>query len=205
MRARARSRGPAPRQKARITSPRPVPCRARRRPSTQPVRPAHPLSVGRRDGRAVSRRVHASHRPKINVPVDAEGRDTQAAAVDQPLLTAGHWVSSGGAVIEQGLAEALGLHVGDTIALGGHTLHVVGIALSTARPFYPPPNARPDMGDARRRHEPRHCERAARIRARTSSWRRTPRCRSRSGPPSEFRRGGQRPRHVKPWPAIGAA
>jgi putative ABC transport system permease protein len=75
--------------------------------------------------------------PKINVPVDAEGRDTQAAAVDEPLLTAGHWVSSDGAVIEQGLADALGLHVGDTISLGGHTFHVVGIALTTARAFYP--------------------------------------------------------------------
>jgi putative ABC transport system permease protein len=75
--------------------------------------------------------------PKINVPVDAEGRDIQEAAVDQPLLTAGHWVSSGGAVIEQGLAETLGLHVGDAISLGGHTFHVVGIALTTARPFYP--------------------------------------------------------------------
>jgi putative ABC transport system permease protein len=75
--------------------------------------------------------------PKINVPVDAEGRDTHATAVDQPLLTAGHWVSAGGAVIEQGLAEALGLHVGDTISLGGHRFHVVGIALTTARPFYP--------------------------------------------------------------------
>lgn len=75
--------------------------------------------------------------PKINVPVDAEGRDTRPAAVDQPLLTTGHWVSSGGAVVEQGLADALGLDVGDTISLGGHTFHVVGIALTTARPFYP--------------------------------------------------------------------
>jgi putative ABC transport system permease protein len=75
--------------------------------------------------------------PKINVPVDAEGRETRAAAVDQPLLTAGHWVSSGGAVIEQGLAESLGLHVGDRISIGGHTFHLVGIALTTARPFYP--------------------------------------------------------------------
>ncbi len=74
---------------------------------------------------------------KINVPVDAEGRDTRSAAVDQPLLTAGHWVSSGGAVIEQGLAMALGLHVGDTITLGGHRFDVVGIALTTARAFYP--------------------------------------------------------------------
>jgi putative ABC transport system permease protein len=75
--------------------------------------------------------------PKINVPVDAEGRDTRTAAVDQPLLTAGRWVSSGGAVIEQGLAAALGLHVGDTITLGGHRFHIVGIALTTARAFYP--------------------------------------------------------------------
>jgi putative ABC transport system permease protein len=73
----------------------------------------------------------------INVPIDVEGRDSAPAAVDQPLLTAGHWVSAGGAVIEQGLAEALGLHVGETIRLGGHPFHVVGIAVSTAQPFYP--------------------------------------------------------------------
>ena len=73
----------------------------------------------------------------IDVPVDAEGRDIGPSPVDQPLLTAGHWVSAGGAVIEQGLAEALGLHVGDTISLGGHRFRVVGIALTTARPFYP--------------------------------------------------------------------
>jgi putative ABC transport system permease protein len=73
----------------------------------------------------------------INVPIDAEGRDPAPAAVDQPYLTAGHWVSSGGAVVEQGLAEALGLHVGDTISLGGHRFHVVGIAVSTAQAFYP--------------------------------------------------------------------
>lgn len=75
--------------------------------------------------------------PRINVPVDAEGRDTRAAAVDQPLLTAGHWVSPGGAVIEQGLADALGLQVGDKISMGGHPFRVVGIALTTARAFYP--------------------------------------------------------------------
>lgn len=75
--------------------------------------------------------------PGVNVPIDAEGRDTNPAPVDQPLLTSGHWVSSGGAVIEQGLAESLGLHVGDTISLGDHKFRVVGIALTTARPFYP--------------------------------------------------------------------
>ena len=75
--------------------------------------------------------------PGINVPIDAEGRDPGRAPVDQPLLTAGHWISAGGAVVEQGLAEALGLHVGNTISLGGHSFHVVGIAVSTAQPFYP--------------------------------------------------------------------
>jgi RNA polymerase sigma factor (sigma-70 family) len=75
--------------------------------------------------------------PGINVPIDAEGRNPGPSAIDRPLLTAGHWVSSGGAVIEQGLATSLGLHVGDTISLGGHKFRVVGIALSTAQPFYP--------------------------------------------------------------------
>ena len=75
--------------------------------------------------------------PNIDLPVDAEGRDKQAAAVDQPLLTAGHWASSGAVVIEQGLAEALSLRVGETIALGGRSFHVVGIAVTTARAFYP--------------------------------------------------------------------
>jgi putative ABC transport system permease protein len=75
--------------------------------------------------------------PGIDVPIDAEGRDSGPSPVDQPLLTAGHWVSSGGAVIEQGLAKALGLHVGDEISVHGHKFRVVGIALSTAQPFYP--------------------------------------------------------------------
>jgi ABC-type lipoprotein release transport system permease subunit len=75
--------------------------------------------------------------PGINVAVDAEGRDHAAAAVDQPLLTAGHWVTSTGAVIEQGLAASLRLHVGDTISLGAHKFRVAGIALTTAQPFYP--------------------------------------------------------------------
>jgi putative ABC transport system permease protein len=75
--------------------------------------------------------------PGINVAVDVEGRDRAPAQVDQPLLTAGHWVTPAGAVIERGLASALGLHVGDTISLGAHKLRVVGIALTTAQPFYP--------------------------------------------------------------------
>ncbi len=74
---------------------------------------------------------------RINVPVQVEGRDLAPTAIDRPLVTAGHWVRSGGAVIEQGLADALGLHRGDTIRLGNHPFRVAGIALTTQRAFYP--------------------------------------------------------------------
>lgn len=72
-----------------------------------------------------------------SVPVQAEGRDTDASTVDQPFLTAGQWASSGGVVLERGLADALGLHVGDTVHLGKLSFKVAGIAVSTEQPFYP--------------------------------------------------------------------
>jgi putative ABC transport system permease protein len=50
-------------------------------------------------------------------PVMAEGRDRSAASVDQPKLTAGHWVTNGGVVIERSLAELLDLRVGDRVGL----------------------------------------------------------------------------------------
>ena len=40
-------------------------------------------------------------------------------------------------MIERGFADALGLRVGDTIHLGGHSFRVAGIAVSTAQCFYP--------------------------------------------------------------------
>jgi putative ABC transport system permease protein len=40
-------------------------------------------------------------------------------------------------VIEQGLARALGVHVGETIHVAGRSFQVAGIAVSTAHPFYP--------------------------------------------------------------------
>src|ERR1022692_3977879 len=69
--------------------------------------------------------------------VAAEGRDQAAARVDQPLLTQGGWVRSGGAVVEQGYADALGIHVGDRIALNGRPFRVVGLAVTAAVPEYP--------------------------------------------------------------------
>ena len=73
----------------------------------------------------------------IDVPVQAQGRDARPAAIDRPAVTAGKWVSPGGAVIERGFADALGLAVGDTIHLNGRRFRVAGIAVSTAQCFYP--------------------------------------------------------------------
>jgi putative ABC transport system permease protein len=74
---------------------------------------------------------------RINVPVQVEGRDLAPTAIDRPLVIAGHWLRAGGAVIERGLADALGLHTGDMISLGNHRFQIVGIALTTQRAFYP--------------------------------------------------------------------
>jgi putative ABC transport system permease protein len=68
------------------------------------------------------------------VRVHAEGRSADAAAVDRPLLTAGHWTAPGAVVIERGFAAALGLHAGDEIRLNGRRFAVRGIALTTAMP-----------------------------------------------------------------------
>ena len=60
------------------------------------------------------------------------------AGGDRPAeLTAGSWVRPGGAVIERGFADALGLHVGSAIHLNGRSFRVSGIAVSTAQCFYP--------------------------------------------------------------------
>ncbi|MGA8719249.1 MAG: FtsX-like permease family protein [Solirubrobacteraceae bacterium] len=73
----------------------------------------------------------------IDVEAEVEGRDVVPAAIDQPALTAGHWVAPGQAVIERGFADALGLGVGDAIRLGGRPFRVAGIAATTAQCFYP--------------------------------------------------------------------
>jgi putative ABC transport system permease protein len=75
--------------------------------------------------------------PGIDTDAQAEGRDPGPAALDQPEVTAGSWVRPGGAVIERGFADALGLHVGDAIHLNGRAFRVAGIAVSTAQCFYP--------------------------------------------------------------------
>ena len=66
-----------------------------------------------------------------------QGRDAAAAAVDQPKVTAGRWVSPAGAVLERTFAEALGVGVGDRVTLNGRPYRVVGLAVTAASTPYP--------------------------------------------------------------------
>jgi ABC-type lipoprotein release transport system permease subunit len=86
----------------------------------------------------------------------AVGRDPEASSVDRPELTQGGWVRDGGAVLEAGFADALGVDVGDQITLksrmctGGtpttppdcrvvndRSFRVVGVAVTAAARPYP--------------------------------------------------------------------
>jgi putative ABC transport system permease protein len=69
--------------------------------------------------------------------VQVEGRDAATATVDQPEVTRGDWVSDGGVVLEAAFAGSLGLHVGDSVTLGGRSFEVVGLAVTAAMPPYP--------------------------------------------------------------------
>jgi putative ABC transport system permease protein len=73
----------------------------------------------------------------ITAAVEAEGRDRVPASVEQPKVTAGGWVRSGGVVIERTFAEALGVGVGDPVTLDGRAFTVAGIAVTAASPPFP--------------------------------------------------------------------
>jgi putative ABC transport system permease protein len=75
--------------------------------------------------------------PGLTAVAEIQGRSPAPSPVDQPKLTSGSWVRPGGAVVEGGFAQALGLHVGSWISLGGASFHVVGIAVTAAIPNYP--------------------------------------------------------------------
>ncbi|MFJ8112094.1 FtsX-like permease family protein [Streptomyces sp. NPDC096132] len=66
-----------------------------------------------------------------------EGRGSSRSAVDQPLVTSGSWVRPGGAVVERGFAQSLGVRVGDRITVSGLGYPVVGLAISAATSVYP--------------------------------------------------------------------
>src|SRR5262245_53142708 len=87
--------------------------------------------------------------PWRQAPVDAEidgvppefrvqVRDPGPAAVDQPLMTAGHWLDDReGVVLEDGFATAAGLQPGDTITIAGQRVPVRGAALTVDIGPYP--------------------------------------------------------------------
>jgi putative ABC transport system permease protein len=68
---------------------------------------------------------------------ETEGRDQALTSVDQPKLTQGSWIRPGGVVVERTFATALGVHVGDSLTLGGRTFRVAGIAVTAAFTPFP--------------------------------------------------------------------
>lgn len=52
--------------------------------------------------------------------------------MDQPEITEGSWVTGGGVVVEAALADALDVHAGDSITLGGRSFRVAGVAVTAA-------------------------------------------------------------------------
>ncbi len=69
--------------------------------------------------------------------VQVEGRQPGVAAVDQPKVTDGTWIRSGGVVVERSFAEVASLRLGQTITLDGHPFQVVGFAVTAASGGYP--------------------------------------------------------------------
>jgi ABC-type lipoprotein release transport system permease subunit len=89
---------------------------------------------------------HGGPYPAFMTELDAGGtvsgvwvqaRDPGEAAVDQPEVIEGSWVEDGGAVVEAGFADALGVGEGDRITLLGRELRVAGTAVTAATRPYP--------------------------------------------------------------------
>jgi ABC-type antimicrobial peptide transport system permease subunit len=73
----------------------------------------------------------------IVTSVQVEGREPGVAAVDQPKVTDGTWIRSGGVVVERSFAQAANLRLGQTITLNGHPFQVVGFAVTAAFHGFP--------------------------------------------------------------------
>ncbi|MDI6100193.1 FtsX-like permease family protein [Actinoplanes sp. NEAU-A12] len=69
--------------------------------------------------------------------VQAVGRDTGAAAIDQPALVSGGWVRDGGVVLEAAFAAAFGVTVGDRVTVNGRSFDVAGVAVTASMAPYP--------------------------------------------------------------------
>ncbi|MEU4547962.1 ABC transporter permease [Nonomuraea dietziae] len=76
-------------------------------------------------------------RGSTSSPVVVHGFAERPGAVNRPLVTSGHWVRTGGTVLERGFATALGVGVGDRVTIAGRSYPVVGIAVTAATSIYP--------------------------------------------------------------------
>jgi putative ABC transport system permease protein len=74
---------------------------------------------------------------RVTAGAIAEGRQLGRAAVDQPKLVAGSWISADGVVVERSFAAALGVRVGDRITLDHRPFRVVGVAVTAATAPFP--------------------------------------------------------------------
>ena len=74
---------------------------------------------------------------------EVEGRNSGSSPVDHPRMMQGTWVRPGGVVVEAAFASAFGIHVGDSLRLGGTAFRVVGTAVTAAIPAYPGTCGRP--------------------------------------------------------------
>jgi putative ABC transport system permease protein len=105
--------------------------------SAQPVRSAQPAAAAASLAKAPGVIAHSGPYPTAfsavrfrghTVDVVAEGRDQAPAPVDQPKVTQGGWIRPGAVVVERGFADALGVHVGDNVGIGGRSFRVAGMA-----------------------------------------------------------------------------
>lgn len=72
------------------------------------------------------------------VQLRVQVRQPGLSPVDQPYVTEGSWLGNGaGVVLEDGLADVLDIHPGDTVTINGADLAVAGRAMSTSTQRYP--------------------------------------------------------------------
>jgi putative ABC transport system permease protein len=75
----------------------------------------------------------------VSLPLWAEVRDPEPAAVSQPLMTSGRWLdgSDDVVVLEDGMASLLKVKPDDEVTIGGHHMRVLGSAMTTSIGRYP--------------------------------------------------------------------
>lgn len=66
-----------------------------------------------------------------------EARGVNRPRIEHPQVTSGSWLRPGGAVLERGFADVLGIHVGERVSVHGHSYPVVGLAVTAGDIVFP--------------------------------------------------------------------